>query len=166
MELHTIQTCSPGLNKTNGFKSLDSSFSFIIPLVTSSYSVQHKIHDRSWSRTSLQMSARQYSRMSRIASNLGGVIDAMWGKMMLQVGCSGVQSLSNTLHAVYMFFPYKSIVIVILFLGNCCQGIFVPAMLHYAYSNLILCFPNDHYFELPHGVWSCLFDVLQFFWLV
>jgi len=67
--------------------------------------------------------------MSRIASNLGGVIDAMWGKMMLQVGCSGVQSLSNTLQAVYMFFFYKSIVI--LFLGNCCQGIFVPAMLHY-----------------------------------
>eukprot|EP00438_Fugacium_kawagutii_P006288 Skav222675 [mRNA] locus=scaffold997:699363:708208:- [translate_table: standard] len=36
---------------------------------------------------------RQYSRMSRIASNLGGVIDAMWGKMMLQAGSGDANAL-------------------------------------------------------------------------
>ena len=41
---------------------------------------------------------RQYSRMSRIASNLGGMIDAMWGKMMLQALPKKVAVPGNTWH--------------------------------------------------------------------
>jgi hypothetical protein len=36
--------------------------------------------------------------MSRIASNLGGMIDAMWGKMMLQALPKKVAVPGNTWH--------------------------------------------------------------------
>jgi len=72
--------------------------------------------------------------MSRIASNLGGVIDAMWGKMMLQVGCSGVQSLSNTLQAVYMFFFLQincNSLFGELLSGNFCPGYASLCLIHF-----------------------------------
>ncbi|CAK9070141.1 CBL-interacting protein kinase 28, partial [Durusdinium trenchii] len=51
---------------------------------------------------------KQYSRMSRIASNLGGVIDAMWGKMMLQGDANALRcclALSQKIRGIMAAFP-------------------------------------------------------------
>lgn len=51
---------------------------------------------------------KQYSRMSRIASNLGSVIDAMWGKMMLQGDANALRcclALSQKIRGIMAAFP-------------------------------------------------------------
>eukprot|EP00435_Cladocopium_sp_Y103_P049675 s945_g15.t1 len=57
---------------------------------------------------------KQYSRMSRIASNLGGVIDAMWGKMMLQGDANALRcclALSQKIRGIMAAFPKDTPVI-------------------------------------------------------
>ncbi|CAJ1404386.1 unnamed protein product [Effrenium voratum] len=51
---------------------------------------------------------KQYSRMSRIASNIGGVVDAMWGKMMLQGDANALRcclSLAQRIRGIMAAFP-------------------------------------------------------------
>lgn len=57
---------------------------------------------------------KQYSRMSRITSNLGGMIDAMWGKMMLQGDANALRcclALSQKIRGIMAAFPKDTPVI-------------------------------------------------------
>ncbi|CAE7783713.1 CIPK28 [Symbiodinium sp. CCMP2456] len=92
---------------------------------------------------------KQYSRMSRIASNLGGVFDAIWGKMMLQGDANALRlslALAQRIRGIMAAFP-KDVPVITThpFVGNMAVACGFKHVINLIFDNL------PQYFVLVPG---------------